>query len=143
MREKALNYLGMMRKANAIDIGETDTGAAARANKAKLVLLASDASDNAVKRAEGFVYGRGIPLVVSPFTKSEISDTVGKNGCSMAAICDIGFAGAFIKCLCAVKPGEYDEAAKIIEDELSKAKKLKQERKAHEKNTRTGKRRKN
>ena len=143
MREKALNYLGMMRKANAIDIGETDTGAAARASKAKLVLLASDASDNAVKRAEGFVYGRDIPLVVSPFTKSEISDTVGKNGCSMAAICDVGFANAFMKCLCSIAPGEYDEALKQIENELEKTKTPSHNRGAHEKNTRTGKRRKN
>ena len=41
MKEKALNLLGLMRKANAAAIGETDTGAAARAQTAKLVVLAS------------------------------------------------------------------------------------------------------
>ena len=50
MREKALNLLGLMRKANALRIGEEETGAAVREHEAKLVLLASDASPNARKR---------------------------------------------------------------------------------------------
>ena len=104
MKEKALNYICLMRKANAIQIGENDTGTAIRSNQAKLVVLAADASDNARHRAEGFVHGRNVPLIVSPFTKNEISQAVGKNGCSMAAICDIGFADSFIRCLCAISP---------------------------------------
>ena len=74
MKEKALNLLGLMRKANAAQIGETDTGAAARAQTAKLVVLASDASSNAQSRANGFVHGRDIPLITLPFTKQEISE---------------------------------------------------------------------
>ncbi len=35
MREKTLNLLGLMRKANAIAVGETNTGGAVRAGKAK------------------------------------------------------------------------------------------------------------
>ena len=35
---KALNLLGLMRKANAIRIGEEDTGSAVREHAAKLVL---------------------------------------------------------------------------------------------------------
>ena len=38
MREKALNLLGLMRKANALRIGEEETGAAVREHEAKLVL---------------------------------------------------------------------------------------------------------
>ena len=34
MREKTLNLLGLMRKANAIAVGETNTGGAVRAGKA-------------------------------------------------------------------------------------------------------------
>ena len=58
MREKTLNLLGLMRRANAISLGETNTGASVRAGKAKLLLLALDASENARHRAEGFVHGR-------------------------------------------------------------------------------------
>ena len=50
--DKAANYLGLMRKAGRIALGEHDAGAAARAGKACLLLLAQDASVNARKRAE-------------------------------------------------------------------------------------------
>ena len=99
MRERILGLLGLMRKARAAAIGETDTGAAVRGGKAKLLLLASDASDNAKKRAETFVYGRGVTMLRLPFTKQEISAAVGKGGCSMAAVCDAGFAAALTKLL--------------------------------------------
>ena len=42
-----------MRRAGKIDLGETATGAAVRAGRARLLLLAADASENARKRAEG------------------------------------------------------------------------------------------
>ena len=143
MKEKALNLLGLMRKANAVQIGETDTGAAAKAEQAKLILIAADASDNAVGRAEGFVYSRNIPLIKSPFTKDEISSHVGKSGCSMMAICDLGFADALLKILSTISPGEYDATAKAVADRLEKEKRSKKEKSAHENNLRTGKRRKN
>ena len=143
MKEKALNYLGLMRKANAAHIGETDTGAAVRGNAAKLVVLASDASDNARSRARGFVYGRNVPLIVAPFTKEEISAHVGKNGCSMLAICDAGFADAFMKCLAALDEEKYSECAEKIAEALRREKQRKKENEAHERNKRTGKRRTN
>lgn len=143
MREKALNLLGLMRKANAVQIGETDAGAAARAGSAKLLILASDASDNAKSRAKGFVYGKGIPLIAVPFLKEEISAHVGKSGCSMAAICDLGFADSFLKLLQQISPGLYDETAQTIAAELIREKQRRSERAAHEKNKRIGKRRNN
>ena len=143
MKEKALNLLGLMRKANAAMIGETDTGAAARAQTAKLVVLASDASHNAQSRAKGFVYERNIPLITLPFTKMEISEHVGKSGCSMAAICDLGFADAFMKLLKELDEESYADTAQAISEKLKSQKQRQREAKAHEKNKRTGKRRNN
>ena len=97
--DKALGYLGLMRKANAVAIGETDTGAAAKSGKAVLICLAADASDNAAKRAETFAYARSIPVTRLPYEKQTISDLVGKAGCSMLAVTDIGFAAAFAAAL--------------------------------------------
>ena len=143
MKEKALHLLGLMRNANAAMIGETDTGAAARAQTAKLVVLASDASDNAQSRAKGFVYERNIPLITLPFTKMEISEHVGKSGCSMAAICDLGFADAFMKLLKELDEESYADTAQAISEKLKSQKQRQREAKAHEKNKRTGKRRNN
>ena len=143
MNEKALQLLGMMRRANALQVGEQDTGAAARAQKAKLILVAKDASENAQKRAKGFAAGHATQLVALPFTKEEISASVGKNGCSMAAVCDLGFADAFLELLCESGQEEYAQARLLIAEQLEREKKRKTEKKAHERNLRIGKRRNN
>ncbi len=143
MREKTLNLLGLMRKANAIAVGETNTGGAVRAGKAKLLLLAADASDNARSRARGFTHGRDIVTVTLPFTKDEIAAHVGVSGCAMAAITDIGFANAFMKSLAAAVPDGYDESAAEIQRRFERADRRKKEAAAHEKNKRIGKRRNN
>ncbi len=143
MREKTLNLLGLMRKANAIAVGETNTGGAVRAGKAKLLLLAADASDNAQSRVRGFTHGRDIVTVTLPFTKDEIAAHVGVSGCAMAAITDIGFANAFMKSLAAAVPDGYDESAAEIQRRFEKADRRKKEAAAHEKNKRIGKRRNN
>ena len=121
MRDKLLNLLGLMRKAGAIELGETNTGNACRDGKAKVLLLASDASDNAGRRAESFVNGRRTVLIRSPFTKEEISEKVGVGGCSMAALTALGFATAFLKGLAEIAPEQYGEASENIETRLGKA----------------------
>lgn len=95
--DKTLSLLGLMRRANAIAIGETATGNAARSGEAKLIVIASDASENARKRASGFAYGKKLEIVTLPYTKDEISAATGRPGCSMAAVCDKGFADALQK----------------------------------------------
>ena len=97
--DKALGYLGLMRKANAVAIGETDTGAAAKSGRAVLICLAADASDNAARRAETFAHAPEVPIARLPYEKQTISDLVGKTGCSMLAVTDIGFAAAFAAAL--------------------------------------------
>ena len=143
MREKTLNLLGLMRKANAIAVGEANTGGAVRAGKAKLLLLAADASDNARSRVRGFTHGRDIVTVTLPFTKDVIAAHVGVSGCAMAAITDIGFANAFMKSLAEAVPDGYDESAAEIQRRFEKADRRKKEAAAHEKNKRIGKRRNN
>lgn len=143
MREKTLNLLGLMRKANAIAVGETNTGGAVRAGKAKLLLLAADASDNARSRARGFTHGRDVVTVTLPFTKDEIAAHVGVSSCAIAAITDIGFANAFMKSLAAAVPEGYDESTAEIQRRFEKADRRKKEAAAHEKNKRIGKRRNN
>ena len=125
MREKALNMLGLMRRANAIQIGEDKTGAAVKAGKAKLLLLAADASDNARRRAETFISGRNVQLVPLPFDKAELSERLGVNGCSMATVTDLGFANAFVKLLLGLDSDSYCEIAQQVEKRFDKAERRK------------------
>ncbi len=143
MIEKILNLLGLMRKANSIAVGETNTGAAVRGGKAKLMLMAHDASDNARHRAEGFAAGRSVLTAELPFTKEELAASLGMSGCSMAAVTDMGFANALLKLLAAQWPENYGELAAQMEQRFSRAERRKTEAAAHERNKRSGKRRTN
>ena len=138
MREKILPLLGLMRRANAIAVGEVNTGGAARAGKAKLLLLASDASENARRRAEGFAAGRDLPLSTLPFTKEEFASAVGLSGGSMAAVTDLGFANALLKALAEEEPERYGAEAARMEERYARFRASTQVRKK-----RIGKRRTN
>lgn len=139
MSNKGLELLSLMRKANAIQVGETNAGAAMRDGKAKLLLLAADASDNARHRAEGFSRGRSALTVTLPYTKDELSQALGVGGCAMAALTDTGFANALMQALYKDAPEAYAEAAEETARRWEKARRRKTERSAHERNRRSGK----
>lgn len=110
-----------MRRAGRLELGETATGAAVRAGHARIVVLASDASDNAKKRAAGYLSGRRALLVPLPYTKAELSELLGKGGCSMAACTDLGLASAFLKALSEQHGGEYEAMAAEMSRRAQKA----------------------
>lgn len=132
-----LNYIGIARKAGSIQLGETNSGAAVRCGKAKLLVLASDASVNARKRAENFVYGRNTALLTLPYTKEELCSITGAHGCSMAAFTDIGLAAAFLKKL-AETDSAFLEASEKLTAQNEKAMQRKKEAQAHSKNKKFG-----
>ena len=128
MMEKVLSLLGLMKKAGAIACGEDNSVEAVRDGKAKVLVLASDASDNARKRAENLCSGRKLIRLELECTKAELAWALGMSGCAMAAVCDLGFAVALVKELCRVKPGEYDEFYELLVQRYDKARRRKAEK---------------
>ena len=112
--DKAANYLGIMRRASAVTIGETDAGAAVKSGRAYVLCLAADASGNAQKRAETFVYSRNTPLICLPYEKTELQQAFSKPGCSMFAITDLGLASAFVGALAMQDPAQYDAVSQAL-----------------------------
>ena len=55
MDNRALNYLALGKKGRLIELGEEPVGAVARAVKARLVVVASDASDHTWRRASPLI----------------------------------------------------------------------------------------
>ena len=141
MKEKALNLLGLMRRANAVSVGELNTGTTVKAGKAKLLVIAADASDNARHKAEGFTAGRRTLSVVLPFTKAELSAALGLNGCSMAAITDMGFAEALLKLLSGIDSEKYASVLEELSKRSEKAQRRKKGADARERKKQIGKRR--
>ena len=67
-----LSMLGLAKKAGRVEIGEEPVGAAARARDARLILLASDAADNTLRRARHFAEAGACLLTQIPATKDEV-----------------------------------------------------------------------
>ena len=133
---KALNYLGIARMSGNIEIGEENTKELVKAGKARLLIVASDTSDDAKRRAEGYIFGFSTLLAELPFTKAELSQQLGRPGCSMAAIRDLGLAVSFAEALAA----EHGERYQPLADELKTKQQKIRTRKAT-KGAKTGNRR--
>ena len=135
--DKALNYMALARKAGRIELGEEPVGAAARAQKARLVIVASDASDHTWRRALSFVAGTNQQCLRTGFTKEELGIATGRSALAIAAFTDAPLALAFVKAL-----GQPEKHAKILSDLEERTKRVQQrqkEAKAHQKNIRKGK----
>ena len=106
-----------MRKAGKIEIGEAASKAAIAAGKARLLIIAADASDNAKKKASGFLVGRRALYVPLPHSKSELSDALGRTSdLGMAVTTDFGLSAAFMQALSEQYPDKYTE----LKDEMTK-----------------------
>ena len=135
--DKCLNYLALARKAGKAELGEEPVGAAARAGKAYLVIVASDASDHSWRRAQSYVTGTDQKCIRLKYTKDELGQTIGRTSLAMAALTDVSLALAFVKAL--PQPEKY---AAVLESLVSKSSRIRQrqaEANAHQRNKRNGK----
>ena len=135
--DKALNYMSLARKAGLIELGEDPVGAAARAQKARLVAVAKDAGDHTWRRAKSFVAGTDQVCVHTPYTKDEMGQATGRTSLAIAAFTDPAMALAFLKAL--PQQERYCEELKALESRAQKVRQRRDEARAHEKNKRVGK----
>lgn len=134
---KALNYLALARKGGMAELGEEPVGAAARALKAHLILVAADASDHTWRRAKSFAAGTDQQCVRLDATKEEMGFVVGRTSLAIAAITDARLALALVDAL--GRPDEYKQTLEVLSAKAEKAKKRQAEAKAHLRNVRKGK----
>ena len=139
--DRALNYLALARKAGLVELGEEPVGAAARANHARLVIVASDASDHSWRRALSFVDHTGQQCLRVGYTKVELGIAIGRQELAMAAFTEPGLALKFVEAL-----GQNEKYQAVIEDlqnRTARVLKHQKEQKAHQRNVRMGKTRRN
>lgn len=97
--DKALNYLSLARKAGRVELGEEPAGNAARAQHARLMIVAADAGDHTWRKAVGFVAGTEQLCIKVPFTKDQLGQAIGRTSLAIAAFTDPALALAFVKAL--------------------------------------------
>ena len=136
--DKALNYMALARKAGRVELGEEPAGAAARAQHARLVVVASDASDHTWRRAKSFVAGTDQQCIRVPFTKDEMGQSNGRTSLALAAITDPALALAFVKAL--NQPEKYKDVLESLDKRTRRVQQRQAEQKAHVRNVKRGRR---
>ena len=137
MDNRALNYLALAKKGRLVELGEEPVGAVTRAVKARLVVVANDASDHTWRRAKSFVAGTEQQCIRVPFTKEELGFVVGRTSLAIAAFTDAALALAFVKAL--PDPEKFKAVAEALDVKAQKLRQRKEEAKAHQRNVRKGK----
>ena len=135
--DKALIYLALARKAGRIELGEEPVGAAARAQHARLVIVAQDASDHTRRRAMSFVAGTEQLCIRVPFTKDQLGQSIGRTSLAIAAFTDPALAQAFLKAL--DQPETYQTELDSLSRRTARIQQRQKEAKAHMRNKQRGK----
>jgi ribosomal protein L7Ae-like RNA K-turn-binding protein len=143
MSDNTLNLLGMAKKAGMLEIGSDSVVACARGGKARLIISASDASENSLRSAENCAAAAGAALITVPYTKDDIGAVVGRGSPGMLAITDIGMACAFAEKLSRSYPDKYDQACAVLKEKAQRASSRKSSTKERNSNIGKGKRRMN
>jgi len=139
MELKALNYLSLARKGGMAELGEEPVGAAARALKAHLILVAADASDHTWRRAKSFAAGTDQQCIRLNCTKDQMGLVTGRQSLAIAAITDVQLALAFLEALSIGQSEKYEASLAVLRTKVERLKKRQAEAKAHQRNVRKGK----
>ena len=134
--DKALNYMALARKAGRIELGEEPVGGAARAQHARLVIVANDASGHTWRRALSFVAGTQQQCIKVPYSKDALGQAIGRSSLAIAAFTDPALALAFVKAL--EQPGQYAEVLENLDKRTKRVQQRQSEAKAHLRNQRMG-----
>ena len=93
--DKALQFLGLCRRAGKLLIGEDGVSGAARSGQAVLIMVASDTASNTKKKAGNLSRWYEIPLAELPWDKDTLGELLDKRVCAILALTDKGLAAAF------------------------------------------------
>lgn len=141
MGSDILSLLGLAKKAGRLEVGEEPAGAAARARKAKLLLVACDAADNTRRRAAHFAQAGNVAWVELPCTKEQLGGAVGRSSCALAALTDVGFAASLAEKLARDGGARYSDLAAQLDQKAKRTLQRREEQRRHEKNRAMGKKR--
>lgn len=131
MNEKALGLLGISQKGGNIEIGEEPVGAVARAGKARLIILASDAAGHTIRRAQSFAALHTSPLIQIDADKDTLGAVFGRNSVAMAALTDVFLAQHFLETL--AEPERYGAQLEAIREKAASMKQRQAERRRAQK----------
>ncbi len=128
MESALTGLLGLARRAGKAELGEEAVSDAALAHRARLILTASDAADNTLRRLERAA-GIGNAVYFSiPMTKAELGGALGRPTCAAVALTDVGLAAAALEKLSRIDPRRYGEASQALTRKAEKTARRRREK---------------
>ena len=91
MSDRVLSLLGLCRRAHQLVIGAQTCEESVREGRARLILHATDASENSLKRLRRAAAECGVPVRSADRDKQALSNALGRL-CAVLSIEDEGFA---------------------------------------------------
>ena len=85
-----LGMLGLARRAGKLAFGDELVREMCADKKARAVFVAADAGASTAKKAAFYAEGANVPCITLPHGKDELGMAIGKNGCAVCAVSDIG-----------------------------------------------------
>ncbi len=113
--DPCLGMLGLARRAGKLAYGDELVRQLCADHKARCVLVAADAGESTAKKAALYAARVNVPCITLPHGKDELGMAIGKNGCAVCAVSDIGLAAAAIGKLAAQHPEYAEVAAQLTE----------------------------
>ena len=113
--DPVLRMLGLARRAGKLAYGDELVREVCFAHKARCVFLAGDAGASTAKKGAFYAEKANVPCVQLPHGKIELGTAVGKSGCAIVAVTDIGLASSAVEKL-ASEHEEYAETAKLLSE---------------------------
>ena len=114
MQSNYLGLLGLARRAGMIEAGDEAVRAAISQKRARVVLIASDASE---RTRDTFVFiaeTAGVAYIMVEETREQLGNALGKRPCASVAVCDIGMSAAIVN-----KLATGNVQAQAVRSELS------------------------
>jgi len=118
--DKQLQLFGLMNKAGRLAIGDEPVTDAVEIRQARVLVLASDAGENTVRRFRRMAQEEKVAFLPLPYTKAEFGAMLGVRSVAVAAVCDIGFAAKLL----ALQQETHPELAEAAETMQEKAERL-------------------
>lgn len=106
MNDRLLSFLGICRRAKKLVIGAEVSAQSVEEGKSLLILYASDASKNSLKRVLQRAAEHGVATACVNRTKDELSAALGRL-CAVMSIEDRGFADKLSHMISSEERGEF------------------------------------
>ena len=113
--DPVLRMLGLARRAGKLAYGDELVREVCFGHKARCVFLAADAGASTAKKGAFYADKANVPCVQLPHGKTELGMSVGKSGCAIVAVTDIGLAASAVEKL-ASEHEEYAGTAKLLSE---------------------------